>query len=94
LISLAPIDLGAFLCGEYLNSERFKGDLMIRKVAISLIVAVVAVHAAYQWKSVQIRGGGYVPGILFHPAETGLSTSAPILEAVIVSMPMTVPGHL
>ncbi len=45
---------------------------MIRKVAISLIVAVVAVHAAYQWKSVQIRGGGYVPGILFHPAETGL----------------------
>jgi len=46
---------------------------MIRKIALGLILVAVAGHAAYQWKSVQIRGGGYVPGIIFHPAETGLA---------------------
>ena len=37
------------------------------------LLAVSAVQAqTYNWKQVQIHGGGFVTGILFHPNEPGL----------------------
>ncbi|MFW5775165.1 MAG: hypothetical protein ACOCW2_02650 [Chitinivibrionales bacterium] len=38
---------------------------------IALIVGISTAQN-YEWSSVQIRGGGYVPGVAFHPDEDGL----------------------
>ncbi|MDR0305326.1 MAG: hypothetical protein LBI42_00660 [Chitinispirillales bacterium] len=42
-------------------------------VAAVVLVGNIAVHAAYNWNNVQIWGGGYVPGVAFHPTEEGLT---------------------
>lgn len=39
-------------------------------ILASCLLAAVA-HAEYKWQSVQFRGGGYVPEILFHPKTGG-----------------------
>ena len=38
---------------------------------LALLLGSVPAVAAYSWKSVQIWGGGYVPGIAFHPTANG-----------------------
>jgi len=40
-------------------------------ITIGLKIRVDA-QQPYRWKSVQIRGGGFVDGIIYHPAEKGL----------------------
>src|SRR5687767_15609911 len=35
-------------------------------------LAMVVAHAAYNWRNVEIVGGGYVPGIIFNQSEPGL----------------------
>lgn len=46
-------------------------------LALLIALAEPAAHAIssepYQWKSVQIGGGGFVTGLVFHPAEKGLT---------------------
>ncbi|MGA9627076.1 MAG: xyloglucanase, partial [Bryobacteraceae bacterium] len=48
------------------------------RVGVMVAVAVVALHsqqppsAAYTWKSVQMVGGGFVDGIVFHPTAKGV----------------------
>ena len=37
-----------------------------------LPLAAVAQDVHYDWQSVRIGGGGYVSGLVFHPAEKGL----------------------
>src|SRR5512142_2064943 len=63
-----------------------KGDLMncgFRKILIcvSLLVflsvlgfaqASAPASVSYTWKNVQIVGGGFVPGIIFHPTAKGV----------------------
>ncbi len=39
-------------------------------IVASCLIATV-VHAEYKWQSVQFRGGGYVPEVLFHPKVGG-----------------------
>jgi len=41
-------------------------------MATVVLTAAFALQAAYSWNSVQIWGGGYVPGVEFHPTEEGL----------------------
>lgn len=38
-----------------------------------LLACAVSSQAAYEWNSVQIQGGGYVPGVTFHPTEPDLA---------------------
>jgi len=46
---------------------------MLRSFLI-LFLAILGVvfGATFEWKSVEINGGGFVPGIIFHPASPGL----------------------
>ena len=39
--------------------------------ALTTLTLSTSANAAYDWKSVQIHGGGYVPGIAFHPTAGG-----------------------
>ena len=39
--------------------------------ALAAMTLSTSADAAYDWKSVQIHGGGYVPGIAFHPKAGG-----------------------
>jgi hypothetical protein len=41
--------------------------------AVLLSLNAYILQAAYTWSSVQIWGGGYVPGVAFHPTEEGLA---------------------
>jgi hypothetical protein len=41
-------------------------------VSLGLSLVTPALAQSYTWKSVQIRGGGYVSGILFHPTTQNL----------------------
>ena len=41
-------------------------------LVMALLINSVTLQAAYNWSSVQIRGGGYVPGVAFHPATDGV----------------------
>lgn len=43
--------------------------------ALPLLAAAVApIHAAFTWKNVKIGGGGgFVPGIVFHPTAKGVA---------------------
>ncbi|MDR3000711.1 MAG: hypothetical protein LBU89_05550 [Fibromonadaceae bacterium] len=45
---------------------------MLRSFFLILVVCIAA-YAQYSWKNVQIWGGGYVPGVSFHPEEEGLT---------------------
>jgi hypothetical protein len=52
---------------------RLLGTVRVFLVLFLGLLAVSAIQAqTYNWKSVQIRGGGFVTGILFHPDEPGL----------------------
>ncbi|MBK8804931.1 MAG: exo-alpha-sialidase [Fibrobacteres bacterium] len=42
-------------------------------VAVSAALLAAPLEAAYTWKSVQILGGGYVPGVAFHPTAKGVA---------------------
>ncbi|HSQ42799.1 MAG TPA: sialidase family protein [Fibrobacteraceae bacterium] len=45
----------------------------MKRILMCLLAMGVIVNASYNWQSVQIHGGGYVPGIAFHPGESGLA---------------------
>jgi len=45
----------------------------MKRIIILCFVLFCVANAQYTWKSVQIWGGGYVPGVAFHPAENGLT---------------------
>ncbi len=40
---------------------------------ITILFYTFVAQAQYTWNNVQINGGGYVPGVVFHPAEEGLT---------------------
>lgn len=40
--------------------------------ALALFAAAKALAQTYTWRPAEVGGGGFVPGIIFHPAEAGL----------------------
>lgn len=44
-------------------------------IGLALALTGTQAHAAYTWKNVQILGGGYVPGVAFHPTAKGVAYS-------------------
>ncbi|WP_207429159.1 hypothetical protein [Pedobacter sp. SYSU D00535] len=46
--------------------------LLLQFIALKLVAQSEIKQVSYQWKSVNITGGGFVSGIVFHPKEDGL----------------------
>ena len=52
-----------------------KPNCLLASVALSIPIfagAQAPRHQAYHWKSVQIVGGGFVDGVIFHPSAPGV----------------------
>jgi hypothetical protein len=54
------------------NMKRFFIDLLLVAVLFSNTVKAQKSNRPYNWKSVQIAGGGFVDGVIFHPTAKGL----------------------
>lgn len=46
--------------------------LLVSTLSVSAQAPIQPESIPYQWQSVPIRGGGFVPGIIFHPTEQGV----------------------
>ena len=46
--------------------------LFIAAVGLKTTVKAQVSSQPYQWKSVQMRGGGFVDGVIYHPTEKNL----------------------
>lgn len=46
---------------------------LAKPISLSLLLGLASAQASYQWSSVQVWGGGYVPGVAFHPLSKSLA---------------------